>query len=247
MILIEDALRQRRSVIARRQYCQQTLQVELIGRSEWMNQFRQRLQQLAETDIAVWFYGEHGTGRMTGARYLHQLGRNAKGPFVRYELTPENAGQLETFIDQAQGGTLVLSHPEYLTREQQHHLARLQSTEHRPFRLVGVGSASLVEQAAANQIAAELYYCFAMTQIACQSLSQRPDDIEPLFRHYLRKACLRLNHPVPEIGELLKGIMRRARQAMCANWLMRQSFCCWRAAAGGNGQPAVASSGADPA
>lgn len=211
LILIEDALRQRRSVIARRQYCQQTLQIELIGRSEWMNQFRQRLQQLAETDIAVWFYGEHGTGRMTGARYLHQLGRNAKGPFVRYELTPENAGQLETFIDQAQGGTLVLSHPEYLTREQQHHLARLQSLEHRPFRLVGVGSASLVEQAAANQIAAELYYCFAMTQIACQSLSQRPDDIEPLFRHYLRKACLRLNHPVPEIaGELLKGIMRRA-------------------------------------
>lgn len=94
-----------------------------------MNQFRQRLQQLAETDIAVWFYGEHGTGRMTGARYLHQLGRNAKGPFVRYELTPENAGQLETFIDRAQGGTLVLSHPEYLTREQQHHLARLQSTD----------------------------------------------------------------------------------------------------------------------
>ncbi len=129
-----------------------------------MNQFRQRLQQLAETDIAVWFYGEHDTGRMTGARYLHQLGRNAKGPFVRYELTPENAGQLETFIDQAQGGTLVLSYPEYLTREQQHHLARLQSLEHRPFRLVGVGSASLVEQAAANQIAAELYYCFAMTK-----------------------------------------------------------------------------------
>ncbi|EHX7048277.1 two-component system response regulator PgtA, partial [Salmonella enterica subsp. enterica serovar Typhi] len=135
LILIEDALRQRRSVIARRQYCQQTLQVDLIGRSEWMNQFRQRLQQLAETDIAVWFYGEHDTGRMTGARYLHQLGRNAKGPFVRYELTPENAGQLETFIDQAQGGTLVLSYPEYLTREQQHHLARLQSLEHRPFRL----------------------------------------------------------------------------------------------------------------
>lgn len=51
----------------------------------------------------------------------------------------------------------MLSHPEYLTREQQHHLARLQSLEHRPFRLVGVGSASLVEQAAANQIAAELY------------------------------------------------------------------------------------------
>jgi hypothetical protein len=30
-------------------------------------------------DIAVWFYGEPGTGRMTGARYLHQLGRSAEG------------------------------------------------------------------------------------------------------------------------------------------------------------------------
>lgn len=128
----------------------------------------------------------------------------------------------------------MLSHPEYLTREQQHHLARLQSLEHRPFRLVGVGSASLVEQAAANQIAAELYYCFAMTQIACQSLSQRPDDIEPLFRHYLRKACLRLNHPVPEIaGELLKGIMRRAwpsnvRELANAAELLLLACCRWR-------------------
>ncbi len=69
------------------------------------------------------------------------------------------------------GGTLVLSHPEYLTREQQHHLARLQSTEHRPFRLVGVGSASRWSERQLTQIAAELYYCFAMTQIACQSLS----------------------------------------------------------------------------
>lgn len=55
--LVEEALRQRQSIIARRQYCQQTLQVELIGRSEWINQYRRRLQQLSETDIAVWLYG----------------------------------------------------------------------------------------------------------------------------------------------------------------------------------------------
>lgn len=49
-----------------------------------------------------------------------------------------------------------------------------------------------------------------MTQIACLPLTQRPDDIEPLFRHYLCKACQRLNHPVPEVGkEMLKEMMRR--------------------------------------
>ncbi|SXH39558.1 transcriptional regulator [Klebsiella pneumoniae] len=91
LTLVDAALRQRQSVIARRQYCQQKLQVELIGRSQWTVRYRQRLQQLAETDIAVWLYGEPGTGRMTGARYLHQLGRHAEGPFIACELTPANA------------------------------------------------------------------------------------------------------------------------------------------------------------
>ena len=208
--LVDDALRQRQSVIARRQYCQQKLQVELIGRSQWINQYRQRLQQLAETDIAVWFYGEPGTGRMTGARYLHQLGRNAEGPFIYCELTQANAQKLNELIEQAQGGTLVLSHPEYLSHGQQHQLVQLQSLERRPFRLIGIGKTSLMELASSGQIVAELYYCFAMTQIACQPLSKRPDDIEPLFHHYLQKTCLRLNHPVPDVDNtLLKGMMRR--------------------------------------
>ena len=181
------------------------MSVELIGRSQWLEQYRQRLQQLVETDIAVWFYGEPGTGRMTGARYLHQPGRNADGPFIYCDLTPANAHKLNEPIAQAQGGPLVLSHPEHLTHEQQHQLVQLQSLERRPFRLIGIGNASLVELAASSQIVAELYYCFAMTQIACLPLSKRPDDIEPLFHHYLQKTCQRLNHPVPEVDNHLKG------------------------------------------
>ena len=89
---------------------------------------------------------------MTGARYLHQLGRHAEGPFIACELTPANAHTLNELIAQAQGGTLVLSHPEHLTHEQQHQLVQLQSHEKRPFRLIGIGSASLVELAASSQI-----------------------------------------------------------------------------------------------
>lgn len=50
LTLVDVALRQRQSVIARRQYCQHKLLVELIGRSQWTVRYRQRLQQLAETD-----------------------------------------------------------------------------------------------------------------------------------------------------------------------------------------------------
>lgn len=208
--LVEAALSYRKAVIARRQYRQQRLYVELIGRSEWVSRYRQRLGQLAEADIAVWFYGEAGTGRMTGAKYLHQLGRHAEGPFIYRELMAGNPVSIQELTAQAIKGTLVLGHPELLTREQQYWLVDMQSQDPRPFRLVGIGSVSLVELAAANSIIAELYYCFAMTQIFCQPLSQRIDDIEPLFHHYLNKACQRLNHPVPEVGsEVLKRITRR--------------------------------------
>ncbi|QHM77423.1 C4-dicarboxylate transport transcriptional regulatory protein DctD [Mixta theicola] len=210
LALVEQALRQRRAVIARRHYRQQTLQAELIGRSAWIERYRRRLEQLAETDLAVWFYGESGTGRMSGARYLHQLGRHAAGPFIYRELTPENAPQLNEMMAQARNGTLVLSHPEHLTREQQQHLIQLQSLEPRPFRLIGTGTVSLAQLAADGQIMAEFYYCFAMTHIACLPLAQRPDDIAPLFHHYLQKACQRLNRPLPAVDNgLLKALERR--------------------------------------
>ncbi|MGL5967498.1 MAG: two-component system response regulator PgtA [Kluyvera sp.] len=210
LTLVESALRERKATIARRQQSQQRLNVELIGRSEWVCEYRQRLEQLAETDIAVWFYGEAGTGRMMGAKYLHQLGRHANGPFIYQELTSDNAGMMNELMEQAKGGTLVLSHLEYLSREQQYQLVEMQSQEQRPFRLIGIGHVSLVELAATNNIVVELYYCFAMTQILCQPLSQRIDDIEPLFHHYLNKACQRLNHAIPEVGnDVLKGLTRR--------------------------------------
>lgn len=132
----------------------------------------------------------------------------------------------------------MLSHPEHLTREQQYHLVQLQSQEHRPFRLIGIGDTSLVELAASNHIIAELYYCFAMTQIACLPLTQRPDDIEPLFRHYLCKACQRLNHPVPEVGkEMFKEMMRRmwpnnVRAGQCS-----RTVYCRNITAGRNSKP----------
>ncbi len=210
LTLVDAALRQRQSVIARRQYCQQKLQVELIGRSQWTVRYRQRLQQLAETDIAVWLYGEPGTGRMTGARYLHQLGRHAEGPFIACELTPANAHTLNELIAQAQGGTLVLSHPEHLTHEQQHQLVQLQSHEKRPFRLIGIGSASLVE------------FGFGVEEGKPTSLNSHPDHIRRAVEGSLKR--LKTDHidllyqhrpdpnvPIEDVAETVKALIQEGK------------------------------------
>lgn len=108
--------------------------------------------------------------------------------------TPENAGRLRTFIDRGAGGTLVLESSRISDTQAAHHLARLQSTEHQPFRLVGVGSLRWSGAGGGWQL--QPGYCFAMTQIACTSLFlQRPDDIQAVISAVSsRKACLRLNH-----------------------------------------------------
>jgi two-component system phosphoglycerate transport system response regulator PgtA len=207
---VSTALAQRRSYVARRRWQQEQLQANLIGRSEWIKQLRIRLQQVAETDLAVYLQGELGVGRTLAARYLHRMSHRSEQPLVIGELVPGVEAPLEQWIEQVNGGTLILRNLDNLTAAQQARLIQLQGQEPLPFRLIGIGTSSLVEMAAANIIVPDFYYCFAMTQIGCLPLSQRPDDIEPLFRHYLQQACLRLNHPLPELpADLVKRLVRR--------------------------------------
>lgn len=207
---IAEALAQRQACIARREWQQEALLGHLIGRSEWITQLRSRLQQLAETDLAVFFHGEPGTGRTLSARYLHQMSYRSEKPLIAGDLVPNSETPLETWIEEAHGGTLLLRNISCLSHAHQRRLIQLQSQESVPFRLVCIDPSPLVELATQHIILPDFYYCFAMTQIACQSLIQRPDDIEPLFRHYLQRACLRLHHPVPELSpELVKRLVSR--------------------------------------
>jgi two-component system phosphoglycerate transport system response regulator PgtA len=207
---VATALAQRRSYIARRRWQLEQLQSNLIGRSEWVKQLRVRLQQVAETDLAVYLQGELGVGRTLAARYLHRMSHRSEQPLIVGELTPGGEAPLEQWIEQVSGGTLILRHLEHLSIAQQARLIQLQGQDPLPFRLIGIGAAPLVELAAGNTLLPDLYYCFAMTQIACLPLSLRPDDIEPLFRHYLQQACLRLNHPLPELpADLIKRLVKR--------------------------------------
>ncbi|AKM48173.1 MULTISPECIES: two-component system response regulator PgtA [Edwardsiella] len=207
LALTQAALSERRSVVARRKWQRHQLQTELVGRSEWLRQMRTRLQQLAETDLAVYFYGEPGSGRTLCARHLHRLSARSEGAFIVHQAGDDD---LQRSIDQAQGGTLLIPHPDRLDEGAQYSLVRSQSHDPHAFRLLAIGEGPLVEHAAAQRILPDLYYCFAMTQLACPPLSQRPDDIEPLFEHYLQQACLRLNHPRPTLpASLRKSLLQR--------------------------------------
>ncbi|EKN6177286.1 sigma-54-dependent Fis family transcriptional regulator [Yersinia enterocolitica] len=210
LALVDKALAQRQSKVARRQWQKDQLEDNLIGRSEWVTRMRQTLQQLAETDIAVYFHGERGTGRTLAACYLHRMNSRPEQALVFGDILEGQPAPLEEWLEQAQGGMLVLRNMEFLTQAQQHQLVNLQGQDVPPFRLVGIGQQPLIALAGNNSISADLYYCFAMTQLFYPPLSQRPDDIEPLFHHYLQQACLKLNHDVPVLPpDFCKKLLKR--------------------------------------
>lgn len=92
------------------------LEDNLIGRSEWVIQMRQTLQQLAETDVAVYFHGERGTGRTLAACYLHRLSTRGDRPIIFGDILQGRETPLQAWCEQAQGGTLVLRNIEFLSR-----------------------------------------------------------------------------------------------------------------------------------
>lgn len=202
LTLVAQALQQRQSIIERRLWQQNHMQNELIGQSPWLKQMRTRIGQLAQTNLAAYFYGEPGTGRSLLARHLHQLSENSTGPLVRYQAG--GGAAIAAAIAQAQGGSLIIQDPERLDEASQYQLAQCQHQEPKSFRLLAVGRQAMVEHASNGLIVADFYYSFAMTQLFCLPLAQRMEDIEPLFEHYLSQACQRLNQPYPALSAALR-------------------------------------------
>ncbi len=137
----------------------------------------------------------------------HQPGRNAKGRrFVRYELTPEKSfravGDIPSTKAQARYAGVESSRISSDTRTAAPSGARF--TKFLPsigLSFGGVGSASLVEQAAANRDCGRVSasHCFAMTKSPASLFSDRMIS-NRYFAIIFEKPACGLNHPVPEIA-----------------------------------------------
>ncbi|MBJ7221834.1 MULTISPECIES: two-component system response regulator PgtA [unclassified Brenneria] len=208
---LQQALKERRQLIQRRRWQRSQLAENLIGVSGWSKQLRERLQMLAETRMPAFFYGELGTGRTLAARHLHQLSMNRHLPLVVFDAASDRAETFEEHCARVRQGTLIVRNIEQLNHQQQYFLAQQQSDEERAFRLLAIGQQCATRSATQQKILPELYYQFSMTQIECVPLSKRPGDIEPLFRHYLKLACQRLNREYPTLSDTFsKSLYRRS-------------------------------------
>lgn len=197
-----------------------------------------RIEQVAKADAPVLFEGETGSGKELLARLLHARSGNAAGPMIRVNcgaIPPELidselfghergsfTGATTTrlgWFERADGGTLFLDEVAELPLAAQVRLLRVlqegtftrvggSKDLHVSVRVVAATHRDLRAMCAEGTFRSDLWYRIGVFTVQIPPLRDRPEDIEPLTRHFARKSGLRLTSvplvPTPEEIEALR-------------------------------------------
>lgn len=188
-----------------------------------------RIELIAPSDATVLIAGESGTGKELIARLVHQLSARAEKPFIAVncgafseslidsELFGHERGAFTGAIDSrpgwfeaASGGTLFLdevgdlplpAQVKLLRVLQEREINRLGSRKTLAIdvRLVAATNVQLEDAVRAGNFREDLYYRLNVAKVALLPLRDRPDDIEPLTRHFIDFYANRLSVPSADI------------------------------------------------
>lgn len=181
----------------------------LVGESPVAEALREGARKAARSGAEVLITGAPGAGNSKLAEVIHLLSTNARRPFVKLAAAGLGVEALEAGFAQAEGGTLYLDEVADLPRPAQFALIELLET--RPAtRLIAGTYRDLPGEARAGRFHPDLYWRLEALRLRIPSLSERPEDIPALFRHYVAIACEQSNRPMPEIPpELTAQLMAR--------------------------------------
>ncbi|MDR0294841.1 MAG: sigma-54 dependent transcriptional regulator [Prevotellaceae bacterium] len=189
--------------------------VEIIGKSEAMQDLFRKLEKVAPTDANVLILGENGTGKDLIAQFIYQLSLRKNKPFVKVDMgaLTDTLFESELFghkkgaftdaredrtglIETANGGTLFLDEIGNISLHQQAKLlsvlqnrqvTRLGSNTPIPVdvRLISATNVPLTELANEQRFRKDLIYRINTVEITVPPLRERCDDILLLAHHFL--------------------------------------------------------------
>ncbi|MDC0713470.1 sigma-54 dependent transcriptional regulator [Stigmatella sp. ncwal1] len=186
-----------------------------VGRSAAMAEVEALLTRAAMGTATVLLRGESGTGKELAARAVHDASPRRNGPFVKLHCAalPETLLESELFgyekgaftgaaarkpgrVELAHGGTLFLDEIGDITLSVQVKLLRL--IQEREFerlggtqtlkvdvRFVAATHRSLEEMVKQGEFREDLFYRLNVVPVGLPPLRARPEDVEPLARHFL--------------------------------------------------------------
>ncbi|MDQ5979591.1 MAG: two-component system, NtrC family, response regulator HydG [Verrucomicrobiota bacterium] len=173
-------------------------EARLVGQSPKIKRLIAQLKKLATAHTPVLISGEAGTGHEIAAELLHASGGAADKPMVRIDcrlssmeslrtgLLGEN-GSGGTWVQQAKGSTLFLTHLQSLPKEAQSELISVIRNNAHNFRLICATEEDLEKLSEAGAFNEELFYRIAALPVEMPPMRERTEDIPLLLKSIAAK------------------------------------------------------------
>jgi DNA-binding NtrC family response regulator len=183
---------------------------ELIGDSHSMQQLREQIKLVANTESWVLVTGEPGSGKEVAARMIHKLSPRAEAELVTINLAaiPAENIAVQMFgsekdglvtagsFEQAKGGTLLLDEIADMDLETQAKLIGAlrenrflrvggSSPVELDVRVIAATTHNLEEEVTAGRFREDLYYRLNVVPIQVPPLREHPEDVSMLIEYYL--------------------------------------------------------------
>jgi two-component system response regulator AtoC len=245
-VLLSNALRQRQLsqevATLREQLKQQSKYTMLFGNSEAMNEVRDLIEHVADTDVTVLLRGESGTGKELVARAIHERSLRKDKPIVKVNCAalPTELLESELFgfekgaftgaiqhkpgkFEFANHGTIFLdeigdmSFPlqaKLLQVLQDGEFSRLggKSDVQVDVRVIAATNRNLEAAVADGQFREDLYFRLNVVTISLPPLRERREEIPVLVDYFLKKYSVHYNKPLGSVSADLQ------RQFMHYDW-----------------------------
>lgn len=197
------------------------LDAMLIGSNEKLTKVKQQINQFAALESPILILGETGTGKQLAATALHKLSPRANKPFITINCANLTEAQFAQalfgsadspgYVEQAQGGTILLDELSALSSDQQMQLLRIIETgeyqhtdsielKHADLRILAAVNGDLQQLEAQDALRKDLIYRIASLTIHMPNLSTAGEDIVILFKHFLHHYCQANNLAIPELS-----------------------------------------------
>jgi two-component system response regulator PilR (NtrC family) len=234
---MEKITLRRQNLAFRRDAAQHNSLENIVGSSTAMQKLKQTIRTVAPTSSTVLIHGESGTGKELVARAVHDCSPRTTAPFVSINCGafPETLLESELFgyvrgaftgatqnkhglFEAANSGTIFLDEISEMSAGMQVKLLRvLQERTIRPVggtaetsidvRVIAATNKDLQTVVAERVFREDLYYRISVIPILVPPLRSRPEDIEPLAHHFLKKYAL-------EMGKAIRRITPQAIESL---------------------------------
>ncbi len=184
----------------------------LLGRSLLMNEIRETINTIAETEASVLIKGGTGTGKDLVARALHDISARCDGAFVAINVAQVDAENLPKIALNANGGTLFLDEICACPMDVQASLLRLiESGEILNLNSGQIEKVDLRVLSATNEdtqlaiqegrLRPDLLFRLDTFSLRLPALKERMDDISFLALHFLEKFSDAYNIDTPALNK----------------------------------------------